>query len=262
MQTEATGLDDLYVRLHQAHLEIMQGDVETAEVWMKERGLTGEFDPASLDRKDNYYQYHILKYELLVAARWFIAANQPQRALFLLTHLLSKMEEQGRVHLVIESLLLSALAHRKLGDQFQAANCFERSLLLAESGGYVRVFLDEGAAIGQLLRESTRNTPVSDYAIRLLAALETEVQHRDDEGLARRTLPLQPSGIVEPLTERELELLDLLAAGLSNQEIAQRLFISVPTVKWHTSNIYTKLGVRSRTQAVIRGRALGILPAG
>ena len=260
LQTEETGLDDLYVRLYRANLEIMRGDLDAAERWMKERGLTGEFNPADLDQKDNYYKYHILKYELLVAARWFIAANQPQKALFLLTQLLSKMEEQGRIHLVIETLLLSALAHQKLGDHVQAMNYFERSLVLAEPGGYARIFLEEGHAVRPLLQEAKRGETASDYAGRLLVALEAEVQKGDHEGLTRQAFPSKPSGLVEPLTERELELLILIAEGLSNQEIAQRLFISVPTVKWHSSNIYSKLGVQSRTQAVAKARSLGLLP--
>lgn len=260
LRTEETGLDDLYVRLHRAQLDIMCSDLEAAARWLTERGLTKEFDPASLDQKEDYYRYHILKYELLVAARWFIAANRPQEALALLAPLLFKMEEQGRVHLVIECLLLSALAHRSLGDQAQAMRCFERALLLAEPGGYVRVFLDAGPAVGPLLVDARRGETVSGYASRLLAAWEAEKQGVDHADLSR-SFPLRPAGLAEPLTERELELLGLIAGGLSNQEIAQRLVITLPTVKWHTSNIYGKLGVRSRTQAVARARSLGLLPA-
>ena len=160
-QTEHTGLDDLYVRLYRARLEIMQGDLEATERWLQDRDLTSRFDPADLGRKDNYYQYHILKYELLVAARWLIAADRPQDALNLLMHLLAKMEEQGRVHLVIECLLLSARAYWKLGNRVQAMNSFERALVLAEPGGYVRAFLDEGPGVGPLLQEASRVENVS-----------------------------------------------------------------------------------------------------
>jgi LuxR family maltose regulon positive regulatory protein len=99
----------------------------------------------------------------------------------------------------------------------------------------------------------------SAYAGRLLAALEAETRPGDRANPTLQTTPSQPAGLVEPLTGRELELLELIAAGLSNQEIAGRLFITLPTVKWHTSIIYGKLGVRSRIQAVSRARALGIL---
>jgi LuxR family maltose regulon positive regulatory protein len=261
-QTEETGLDDIYVRLHRAHLEIRRGNLDAAARWIEERGLTPEFDPADLDQIDNYYNYHLLKYELLIVTRWLIASDQPRKALLLLTPLLSKMEEQGRIHLVIESLLLSALAHQKLGDQVQAMNYFARCLALAEPGGYVRLFLDEGPAVRPLLDEAIVGNITADYASRLLAILESKAEPIRQAGFARQIMPTQPSGLIEPLTERELELLNLISQGLSNQEIAGRLFISLPTVKWHTSNIYSKLGVRSRTQAVVQARALGILPAG
>lgn len=92
---------------------------------------------------------------------------------------------------------------------------------------------------------------MKDYVLKLLAAFRT--QH------ALHPSSLSPQPLVEPLSERELEVLDLIAEGLSNQEIAQRLFLSVPTVKWHTTHIYGKLGVQNRTQAVAQARALGLL---
>lgn len=259
-QTEATVLDDLYVRLSLARLAIQQGDLAEVERWMDERGLPAGFSPDDLDQKDDYYRYHVLKYELLVAARGLIASGQPQQALGLLAPLLFRMEAQGRVHLVIEALLLEALAHQALGDRVRALACFERSLALAEPGGYTRLFLDEGTAILPLLQAAARGETTPEYASRLLAALEAESAPAGQAVLTRSTLPSQTTGLIEPLTERELELLALIAAGLSNQEIARRLFISLPTVKWHTSNIYGKLGVRNRMQAVAHARELGILP--
>jgi LuxR family maltose regulon positive regulatory protein len=261
-QTRGTGLDDLYVAPCRATLDIKQGNLAIVEAWLQERGLNGEIDPAELDQKDNYYKYHVLKYDLLVLARWFIARDQPQKALSLLENLRSKMGEQGRVHLVIEALLLSSLAHQKLGNAGQAVNCFERCLVLAERGGYLRLFLDEGPALRTLLEAALHGKAASNYARRLLAALEAEPRIGEGERPTHPTTPSLHSELVEPLSVREIELLNLIAEGLSNQEIAQRLFISLPTVKWHTSNIYSKLGVRSRTQAVAQARSLGILPAG
>jgi LuxR family maltose regulon positive regulatory protein len=251
-QTLATGLDDIVVAFFRAALDIQQGNLSAAESWVLEHGLTGEIDPADLDQKDDYYKYHLLKYELVVLARWLIASGRPDQALSLLDLLLPKMEAQGRIQFLIEILFLSAIAHQKIGNQAHAQDRFERSLLLAQPGGYVRLYLNEGSAIRPLLQRAIDNQTVSEYANRLLAFLEKEAQ-----GCGHGA-----SGLVEPLTEREIELLKLIAAGLSNQEIAQSLFISLPTVKWHTSNIYSKLGVRSRTQAVAQARSLGILPAG
>jgi LuxR family maltose regulon positive regulatory protein len=138
----------------------------------------------------------------------------------------------------------------------------ERALSLAEPGGYVRVFVDEGEPMARLLYEAAARGIAPEYAGRLLAAFEVEME---DEGLATEagdsSSVVRPSLLVEPLSEREIEVLQLVAEGLSNREIAHKLFLSVSTVKVHTYNIYGKLGVHSRTQAVAKGRALGILPS-
>jgi LuxR family maltose regulon positive regulatory protein len=265
VQTGITNLDDLYVELYRAKLAILRGDLTAADRWVQARGLGGKVDLADLEQKDNYYKYHILKYELLVAARWHIARDQPQKALAWLEDLQAKMEDQDRIHLVIECLLLRSIANQALGDRAQAAALFDRCLSLAEPGGYMRLFLDEGPAARALYQEAVQHGTAGEYAGRLLAASEAGASEGEVHRPASSTLPPQPGvpgePFAEPLTEREIELLALIAAGLSNQDIALRLFISLPTVKWHTTNIYGKLGVRSRTQAVARARARGILPA-
>ena len=128
-----------------------------------------------------------------------------------------------------------------------------RALRLAEPSRYVRTFVDQGSVIARLLYEAAERDIFPKYVGRILLAYPHE------------KLPAAPGrqsqgGLIEPLSERELEVLDLVAQGLSNQEIAVELYISLRTVKWHTSNIYGKLGVKSRTGAVARGRTLGILP--
>jgi LuxR family maltose regulon positive regulatory protein len=260
LQTEDTNFDDLFVELFRAKLDISRGDLDTAGNWIQARGLADELDPAELDQKEDYYRYHVLKYELLVVARWFIFMDRSQSALRLLDILCKKMEEQGRIHLMIEALLLRSMAFQKLGDHAQAMRCFIRCLVLAAPGGYVRLFLDEGPAIRMLLQEALKSGTVVEYASKLLAAIDVESTQREGGVLVPHSQKITTPGLPEPLTEREIEILSLIAEGLSNQEIAQRLFISLPTVKWHTSNIYGKLGVRSRTQAIIQARSLGILP--
>jgi LuxR family maltose regulon positive regulatory protein len=160
---------------------------------------------------------------------------------------------------MIEALMLSSMAFQKLGDHVQAMKSFNRCLVLAASGGYVRLFLDEGPAIRMLLQVAVKSGPAVEYASKLLAAFEVESSQREGAVLVPHLQKIEIPGLPEPLTEREIELLSLIAEGLSNQEIARHLFISLPTVKWHTSNIYGKLGVRSRTQAVIQARSLGVL---
>ncbi|MFL7808532.1 MAG: LuxR C-terminal-related transcriptional regulator, partial [Anaerolineae bacterium] len=146
------------------------------------------------------------------------------------------------------------LAQRALGEMGAAMADLARALDLAESEGYVRTFVDMGEPMAALLRQAATRGVAPAYIGSLLAAFGEELP----PGPASRVTQTQP--LLEPLTERELEVLELLAAGLSNAEIGQRLYISLPTVKSHTRNIYGKLDVHSRDQAVIHARALGILP--
>jgi len=261
LETEETSADDLQVMFYRAHLHLLQGNLHAVESWMHERGIVVDLNPADLDQKDDFIKYHLLKYEYLVVAGWLVASDKLQEALTLLDMLQSKMEEQGRIRLLIEAFLLSALAHQKVGDTIQAYHCFKRCLALAEPGGYQRLFLDAGPPLEPLLRGAIRQKDYPEYAHTLLAAFEREGRKVKEEKPIWQSRVPPSSGLIEPLTERELELLILIGEGLSNHEIAQRLFISLPTVKWHTSNIYSKLGVQSRTHAVAKARSLGLLPA-
>jgi LuxR family maltose regulon positive regulatory protein len=146
--------------------------------------------------------------------------------------------------------IVRALAYRAQGELDRALAALETALSLAEPGGHVRIFLDEGPPMAALLSEAARRATATDYLARLLAAFEAETTA---EGVSDR--PLLP----EPLSGRELEVLQLVAQGLSNREIGARLHITVRTVKWHTGNIFGKLNVRNRTQAVTKARTMGLL---
>jgi LuxR family maltose regulon positive regulatory protein len=165
-------------------------------------------------------------------------------------------EDGGWNECVIELLILQALALDAQGNARHALDATGRALALAEPAGYLRIFVDEGPPVARLLYEAAARGVVPEYAGRLLAAFPAAEPPRD--GLLR----VADTGVemVEPLSGRELEVLGLVAEGLSNREIAQRLVISPKTVKRHTSSIYGKLGVHSRTQAVAKARNLGILP--
>jgi LuxR family maltose regulon positive regulatory protein len=130
----------------------------------------------------------------------------------------------------------------------------QHALALAEPEGYVRMFLDEGSSMLQLLREAAAREIMPDYTDKLLAAFEAE--KRKSEGK-----PDLPSAklLIESLSQRELEILKLIAQGLSNREIGERLFLALDTVKGHNRKIFDKLQVQSRTEAIARARELGLL---
>jgi LuxR family maltose regulon positive regulatory protein len=254
IQYKTTDMDDLGVAMYQAQLWVVQGDLEAAGRWAKERGLDQAIDPTELDRQDDYVSFHIRKYEYLVLARILIAQGRPDKVLLFLEALLARMEQQGRTRLVIETALLKALALQVQGDIAQALTALERALSLAEPAGFVRIFVDEGPSMAHLLHEAAARGVAPEYVARLLAAfpqLESPMQH------APR--PAERSHMVEPLSERELEVLRLLASGLSNPEIARKLYVAVSTVRSHTKSIYGKLNAHSRWEAVQQARELGLL---
>ncbi len=131
------------------------------------------------------------------------------------------------------------------------------ALALAEPGGFIRLFVDEGAAMARLLSAAAARGMLPAYTGRLLAAWDAEPQKSAAAAPRRTARASQP--LDEPLSERELEILRLIAHGCSNREISERLFLAVDTVKGHNSSTYAKLGVQRRTEAVARARELGLV---
>jgi len=171
-------------------------------------------------------------------------------ALTISKHLLEKAESANRMGKVIEILILRALAFQGKRDADQALTVLERAISLAQPQGYLRTFLDEGEPVARLLKASRLRIEglPRQYVEELLIASSGQ---RSDGSPGP-----QASTLIEPLTQRELEVLKLIEAGCSNQEVAARLVISITTVKRHISNIYAKLDVTSRTQAISRARML------
>ena len=152
---------------------------------------------------------------------------------------------------MIEILVLQALAHQAQGNIPLALTSLERALTLAEPEGYLRIFVDEGLPMAQLVAQAAARVRLPDYTDKLRAAFEAEKQ----------PAPLGPGvqPLIEPLTPREREVLQLLGGGCSNPEIAAQLVIAVTTVKTHVKNIYGKLQVTNRFQAAARAQDLGLV---
>ena len=174
-------------------------------------------------------------------------------ALELLAELLELAEDKGWVDKAIEILALQALASEAYGDTSRAGKILERALSLAEPEGYIRTFVDEGSPMARLLHAALARGIAPDYVRRLLAAFPVTETGQPIPSTSPE------SGLIEHLSERELEVLALIAEGLTNQEVGAGLFLSLNTVKAHTRNIYGKLGVHSRTQAIARAHEIGLL---
>ncbi len=226
-----------------------QGRVTEASEWARERGLSVDDDLS-----------YLREFEHLTLARVLIARHESDRvagalddAVRLLERLLHAAEEGGRIGSMIEILALQALAHQARGDASAALAALERALCLAAPEGYVRVFVDGGPPMARLLEEADSRAMAPDDVRRVLAAFPSAGP--------RLTGPSGASSEgAELLSEREREVLRHIAAGLTNREIAARLFLSVYTVKAHARSIYDKLDAHSRTQAVAKARELGVLP--
>jgi LuxR family maltose regulon positive regulatory protein len=232
------------VAAHQAHLDLMRGEIESAERWAQANDLNVD-DELELHREVEY----------LILARVFIAQNRFEQALLLLARLHQTAQAIGKMQSVLETLMLQAMAISAHGHTEQALIKLEQALAIGEPENYVRIFVDEGPPMARLLYEAVTRGIAPDYTGRLLAEFPIAEPEQTDPSKAQAP----KSELVEPLSERELEVLQLIADGLTNQEIASRLFLSLNTVKVHTRNIYGKLGVNNRTGAVARARALGIL---
>jgi LuxR family maltose regulon positive regulatory protein len=254
------------VAAFKARMWVSQGRLGEALGWVREQALSSDDDLS-----------YLREFEHITLARVLLARHQSDPAeeswrevVHLLDRLLEAAEQGGRTGSVIEILLLQALAHQGQGDLAAALPPLHQALALAEPEGYIRTFVDEtfvggGAAIAQLLREAAARGMMPVYSGKLLAALGST----QSNGASLSPLPhapiLQPlvaqraQSIIEPLSERELEVLRLFNTELSGPEIADKLVIALSTVRTHTKGIYSKLNVNSRREAVMRATELHLI---
>jgi LuxR family maltose regulon positive regulatory protein len=240
------------VPAQRARLLLAQGDLAEAARWTSECGLTADDEP-DYPREPGH----------LVLTRVLLAQGQPTQALALLDRLHAAAAAQDRVGSLIEIGALRALALAASGQEADAVAALAGALTLGSPQGYVRVFTDEGppmaALLGRLVaaqraeHAAARRVPLG-CLVRLQQTFDAE-HPVPDHGRVTAS-----QGIVEPLTRRELEVLGMLAAGRSNQAIADQLVVTLDTVKKHVSHVLGKLGAANRTEAVARAQQLGLIP--
>lgn len=250
----------MWVDAVQARLWLSQGNLAAAVNWAQTSKLALDYP---LDIKaDHHFQ---LPGEYLTLARIYLAQEQFEKSQAIIKQIKAGTQATGRYGRLVEILAVEALLHQASGDIETALSTLMEALSLAEKGGYIRTFADEGKPMAQLLQQ-LKNRAVglnAGYIDSLIAACLNQpapalAVAADTPGPA-----VQKAGavtqLIEPLSDRELEVLHLVAEGLSNREIAEKLYITVGTAKTHTINIYRKLDVNSRTQAVARAQDMGLI---
>ncbi len=198
------------------------------------------------------------KHELpLSQARVHLAAGEPTTALAVLEPWRRQVEVRGWQDERLKVMVLQAIALQAHGEKDKAVQLLGEALALAAPGGFIRLFVDEGLPMAHLISEAAVHGIMPDYISKLLEAFETEQMKDADETPILTASDSQP--LIEPLSPRDLEVLQLVAQGLSNREISERLFLALSTVKTHNRNIFGKLQVNRRTEAIVRARELGLL---
>lgn len=228
----------------QVQLWLAQKEFDAASRWAQENSLNAKVE---LNPK-NEFEHFLLARVLITEGRAEPDGKTLAKALELTKRLTLSAESAGRMGHLIDLLILQALALDAQGNLDQALSCLERALVLAEPQGFVRIFLDKGNPIIHLLKEAARRDIAAEYAIKLLNQIDTDSQSGTPSSI-----------LIDPLSDRELEVLHLMAQDLSYREIANQILVSLNTVRTHVKNIYSKLMVHKRSEAVAKARELNLL---
>jgi LuxR family maltose regulon positive regulatory protein len=276
---DAMQVDDTFVAAHKARLHLAQGNVEAVQQWLEERGLAQDID--ALDDQAGSADPSFLRVvEYMILAEVYIAQGRGKDALGLLAPLLRVSEAARWTTITIKLLSLEALAYQAEQDVNRAIASLTRALVLAEPGGFVQTFVKAGKPMESLLRAVCGSPSASSRAV------SRDLSHRGDPGPstvdrrrsaiggeyvqrllaafhasrppAQQSCP-EPETLFESLSDREQQVLRLLNTHLSSTEIAEELYLSVNTVRSHIKNIYSKLDVHGRAEAIARAAALGLL---
>lgn len=253
--SQATRMNDRLVSVLQARFWITRGELVRAEQWAQQNGLTGRtlsemITTVGLRAAGSEFVYS----DYITLTRLYLAQNKTDAALEVIESLLKVAGSMGYMRRSIQILTLKALAWHQKEAKHEAVETLCEALAMAEPEGYLRVFLDEGEPMLRLLYLVLEQGNSSGYLKTILAEFS-----KDAINPPPKDEILTSDRLFEPLSEREREILSLIAEGLSNREISARLYLSLSTVKGHTANIYGKLGVNSRTQALSKAAQLGLL---
>jgi LuxR family maltose regulon positive regulatory protein len=269
LSPESSQWDAVSMAATAVRLALQRGDLSAAHRWWEQSRLH-DFQHT---RSRETYPYHVFEYLLLTQARYDLAVGQAVEDALLLHQVLERLrsvlpqaEQFKRVSSQIEILVLRALIERALGEHDQAVQTLLSALALGEPEDYRRIYLDEGPDMADLLagcRDKQQETGAYSPSLQYITSL-LEACHREAGTLAPEPPPSSAiqtqDGFNIFLSAREVQVLSLIAQGKSNQEIAEELFLALNTVKRHSHNIYAKLDVKKRTQAVSKARQLGIIP--
>jgi LuxR family maltose regulon positive regulatory protein len=233
----------------QAYIAVLNGDNNLAASWVDAHNDLPQREPKN--HLGLIYRHY---------AKTIIRQGQYAKAAGLLRKVIQITEDRGANDRLLRTLTLMAVAQVGQGDEDGALDHLIRAIELAEAGGYLRVFVDEGEPLYALLYRAAQKGIHPQYCMRVL--MEAEKDAKVSKGIMKEGDMEESIDMVEPLSDREIEVLKYIAQGFTNQEVAQELVLSLYTVKSHARNIYSKLGVKNRTEAVSRARLLGLLPEG
>jgi len=233
----------------EAEINLAAGELEAASLWAREAGL---------DYRDKVLQTNRTTYR--VYARVLMAEERYSEAAHLLNQMIRDSENTGAYAYLNSLLPMQCIVQLHLGNQEQAVTILQRALNMAAEGGYVREYIRQGKPMAKLLRIAIKQNIQPEYAAKLLEEIGKDQTLQEDLDKSAGKIPTDEGGLIEPLSNRELEVLYLIAEGCSNKEIAQQLIVSLYTVKSHARNIFSKLGVKNRTEAVAKARFYGLMP--
>jgi len=240
----------------EAQLYLMQGNLQQPLRWVQKYGLRFD-DPFEFPRES---EYRVLARFLIAQAKADPKSDQIDQAISLLDRLINMEDSAGATYALIEVLVLKAVALMFVGNLSEAVSVFERGLHLSEPERFVRIFIDEGRVAAELLRLAKSKGIAVEYVNFILHAMNDEIP-LENLGVEPAASPAEIAflGLVEPLSDREIQVLRLMDSELSSPEIADELIIAVSTVRSHIKNIYSKLGVHSRYEAVEKAREMDII---